>query len=159
MYKETIKKLAQIKIVLLDLHGVLINNDGSESLSNCCEELKLFCSKLDALGVSSGILSADIKNEIRETITEETNCSVITTSINKLESAEGYLNSNNLGLENLLFVGDDILDLPLLQKVGFSAAPHSSRREVKRTVDYTCRGNSAKEILEEIYLLIEQAKS
>lgn len=38
--------------------------------------------------------------------------------------------------EEFAFVGDELFDMPLLQTVGFSAAPRNARKEVKEIVDY-----------------------
>jgi 3-deoxy-D-manno-octulosonate 8-phosphate phosphatase (KDO 8-P phosphatase) len=48
--------------------------------------------------------------------------------------------------EQTAFIGDDLFDLPLLEIVGFSAAPANAMAGVKRRVDYVTRmagGNGA----------------
>jgi 3-deoxy-D-manno-octulosonate 8-phosphate phosphatase (KDO 8-P phosphatase) len=48
--------------------------------------------------------------------------------------------------EQTAFLGDDLFDLPLLEIVGFSAAPANAMTGVKRRVDYVTRlagGNGA----------------
>ncbi len=55
---------------------------------------------------------------------------------NKLPVYKKYLKDNNLRPEEVLYMGDDIPDLPLLQNVGLSAAPRDAVQEVLETVDY-----------------------
>lgn len=47
----------------------------------------------------------------------------------------------NIGLQDVAFIGDDLNDLPLLQKVGFSASPCNTPTYVKSKVDYVCEAH------------------
>lgn len=42
-------------------------------------------------------------------------------------------------LQDIAFIGDDLNDLPLLRKVGFSASPSNTPDYVKREVNYVCK--------------------
>ena len=41
--------------------------------------------------------------------------------------------------ENVAFIGDDVNDLEIVQKVGFSAAPADAIDEILNLVDYKCK--------------------
>lgn len=158
MNKILLDKLALIKAVLFDLHGVLIAHEKNDEVVECCKELKYFISHVTEFNISVGILSSGINEQLRDHLEKETGVTILNSSLNKVESAEKYLQENQFDFENLLYVGDDILDMPLLQKSGVSIAPGTARREVKRIADYICRGITIELMIYEIYHLIEKAK-
>jgi 3-deoxy-D-manno-octulosonate 8-phosphate phosphatase (KDO 8-P phosphatase) len=55
---------------------------------------------------------------------------------NKKEVYEKYISDNNLKHEEIVYVGDDIPDLELLQMVGVSCCPSDAAEEIIETVDY-----------------------
>ena len=54
----------------------------------------------------------------------------------KLGYTKDLCASLGVSLDEVLYVGDDINDLPLLKAVGFSCCPNDAVDEVKKTVDY-----------------------
>ena len=64
----------------------------------------------------------------------------------KVSQAEQICRELGINLQEVAFIGDDLNDLPLLRKVGFSASPCNTPDYVKREVDYVCKthgGNGA----------------
>lgn len=55
---------------------------------------------------------------------------------NKLDVAVGLCDSLNIPLEEVAYIGDDILDIPLLKEVGISAAPLNAPVYVQSIVKY-----------------------
>lgn len=47
-----------------------------------------------------------------------------------------FINSESLKLEEIMYMGDDIPDLPVLSKVGIAACPADACEEVKKSVHY-----------------------
>ena len=54
----------------------------------------------------------------------------------KLPVYKSYIEQKGLKDEEVLYMGDDIPDIPVLQAVGLSAAPRDAVQEVLETVDY-----------------------
>jgi YrbI family 3-deoxy-D-manno-octulosonate 8-phosphate phosphatase len=54
----------------------------------------------------------------------------------------------------MAYIGDDVNDIELLKKVGFSAVPADSINEVKEISDYICKTNSGQGVFREIVDLI-----
>jgi YrbI family 3-deoxy-D-manno-octulosonate 8-phosphate phosphatase len=52
----------------------------------------------------------------------------------KIEVAEEWLAEMGLSLQQMAFIGDDLNDLPLLRKAGFSACPADAASQVKAAV-------------------------
>ena len=57
---------------------------------------------------------------------------------NKLDIFIKWMVKYNLTFENTAVIGDDLVDLPLIEKCGFSACPSDAADEVKDMVDYIC---------------------
>ena len=70
----------------------------------------------------------------------------------KLEVFEGVLRDEGIAADVVGFLGDDLLDLPVLLRVGLSAAPADADPEVARRVDWVSRfpggGGAARELIE-----------
>lgn len=60
--------------------------------------------------------------------------------------------------EEFAFVGDELFDMPLLQTVGFSAAPRNARPEVKKVVDYVTTTSGGDGAVREVVELILSAR-
>lgn len=60
----------------------------------------------------------------------------------KVEAIQGLLDTRGIGWDEMGFVGDDLADLPVLQRVGFPVAVANAREEVKALAHYvtTARG-------------------
>ena len=54
----------------------------------------------------------------------------------KINFIEGLLKSNKVKWDEVLYMGDDLPDLPIMSKVGLSACPADAVSEVKNVVKY-----------------------
>ena len=134
------KKLDKIKFIAMDVDGVL--TDGRIILGKQ-EELKFFDIK-DGMGISiaikSGIKTAIITGRISDAVkkrAKELNIKyVVQGSKNKIKALEKVFKNEKLELENVCYIGDDIIDIPLFRKVGFSATVKDASVHVKSEVDY-----------------------
>ncbi len=74
---------------------------------------------------------------------------------NKLNIFMKWMKKYNLTFENTAVMGDDLVDLPLIEKCGFSACPKDAVDEVKDMVDYICDKKGGKGCVREFceYLL------
>lgn len=123
-----------IKLVLFDFDGVLIQEDRDFTLEQILMPLKKFIEEISEQGLLFGIMTGRQNDEVTDLV-EQYNIHVINSSINKLDNAERIIKNLRINFSEVFFIGDDILDIPLLQKVGISAAPKNARREVKRVVE------------------------
>lgn len=64
--------------------------------------------------------------------------------VDKVKAAEDWCTSQNLKLSQLAYIGDDLIDIPLLKKVGWAVAPANARKEVKAEVDYVTRASGGR---------------
>jgi len=156
-----IEKLNKVKLILLDLKGVLLKGGDLREICHpdfkrCFSELVNFFQKRNIL---MGIVSASEDEIIKDL--KKMNIEIKFASIDKVQMAKEVLRKHNLNFENLLYIGDEILDMPLLQKAGFSIAPSNATRTVRRIVDYVanaCCGEELAEELKNLFLFSENWK-
>ena len=67
-------------------------------------------------------------------------------------------NIYNLSENNIAYIGDDVNDLEILERVGLSISPKDANQEVKKIVDYTCNSLGGEGVLREICDLIISIK-
>ncbi|MCK9618315.1 MAG: HAD-IIIA family hydrolase [Lentimicrobiaceae bacterium] len=62
----------------------------------------------------------------------------------KMEVYNKYLAKHKLSQENVLYVGDDIPDIPVMQQAGVSVCPADAAEEVKKIATYISHFNGGK---------------
>ncbi len=144
-------KNKNIKMFVMDVDGVL--TDGCMYYSENGELLKKFNTK-DGMGIEflkkEGILPVILTKERTGIVLKRAEKLKITHVylgiINKLEFVSKFCKKCGLSFENVAYIGDDINDIPLLEKVGLSFAPHDAVDAVKEKATYvlsTCGGHGA----------------
>lgn len=59
-------------------------------------------------------------------------------SSNKLDILNKWLNELDIDINDVAYIGDDLTDIQILDKVGFSACPNDAVQECKDVVNYVC---------------------
>jgi len=79
---------------------------------------------------------------------------------NKMDAYEEILEQNGLDDCDVGYVGDDVVDLPLLRRVGFSAVVADATEEIKPVVDYITAKKGGKGAVREVieFVLKSQGK-
>jgi 3-deoxy-D-manno-octulosonate 8-phosphate phosphatase (KDO 8-P phosphatase) len=152
-------KLRRIRLVLLDVDGVM--TDGGLYYSADGVELKRFNAQDGygivrarehglKIGIISGRSSPVVEARARTLEIEELYQGVE----DKVSAMEELRRKFSLEDREIAFIGDDLFDLPLLHRVGFSAAPCNARAEVKREVDYVTKAAGGEGAVREFIDLI-----
>ena len=128
----------KIKLVILDVDGVF--TDGGMFYTSDGQEIKKFnvkdgmaITRAIAKGVEFGIISAASRSEvvkIRAKILGIQHVYVGTQP--KIEVLESWLYKFGFGFESVAYIGDDINDVPVLERVGLSAAPADAVYQAKK---------------------------
>ena len=152
-------KLLNIKLILMDVDGVLTNGDIVYSSSG--EELKRFNIQ-DGMGITlarmaglkTGIVTSR-ESEMVKRRAEELKIDIISQgNSNKLIPYKEIQKNQGLKDDEIAYIGDDLPDLCILKRAGFAAAVANARDEVKAVCDYVTiaeGGNGAiREIIEMI---------
>lgn len=157
MKNDILAKLKGIKLFLFDLEGVIISKQNEKSIDyeeKFLTQIKYACVEFTNHKLKFGIVTAS-DDAVIEKIKAHNKCIVLSNSINKVKMVDNYLKKDSIDYKQVLYIGDDILDIPLLQKVGISGTPKDGRREVKRVVNFTTKSNSG-EVLPEIIEYLKQ---
>jgi 3-deoxy-D-manno-octulosonate 8-phosphate phosphatase (KDO 8-P phosphatase) len=78
----------------------------------------------------------------------------------QVDKLAGYATLAHLGVadEEVAYMGDDVNDLPLLRKVGLSAAPADARPEVRAAVHFVARAAGGRGAVRELCDLLAAAR-
>lgn len=155
--------MKSIKLLVLDVDGVL--TDGKLYIGSDGEEYKAFNTQ-DGMGISlaryTGMKIAIITGRKSQAVSKratELKIDYVYQGIHeKLSVLEEICKDLGIGLDEVCYIGDDINDLPILQVVGFPAAPANAVAPVKSSVQYVAAANGGDGAVREILdrLLAEQ---
>ncbi len=128
-------RAAKIKLILFDVDGVL--TDGKILLHADGTESKQFDIKdgtgmvwAQRAGLTVGLLSARTSAATGQRAAQLGITLVHQGVANKLESYEQIVDSLLMDDEQVAYMGDDVLDLPVLGRVGLATAPADAVEEV-----------------------------
>jgi len=130
-----------IKLFITDIDGVW--TDGGMYYDNSGGELKkfntsdsagvLFCRLLEIeVAIITGENSPAVERRAQKLKIKD--CFLHTS--NKVKVAESLLAKYNLNWQQVAYIGDDINDMDLLEKVGLSACPLSAPDYIQKIVDW-----------------------
>jgi 3-deoxy-D-manno-octulosonate 8-phosphate phosphatase (KDO 8-P phosphatase) len=147
--------LQNIRLILLDVDGVL--TDGRVGLLPTGEEIKFF-SIYDGLAIrlaqkvgwEVGFLSGRKSQEVEVRASELGVEIVVQGSADKVRDFENILRERKLKASQVAYIGDDLPDIPLLKRVGFSAAPSNAIEPVKYCVHYVARAKGGDGAVREV---------
>lgn len=135
------EKAARTRLLLLDVDGVL--TDGKVIMAGDGSEAKRFDIKDGAaivwaqrLGLRVGLISARPSPVTERRAAELRVRLVVQSHTPKIRAYEQILRKQRLVDEEIAYMGDDLLDLPVIARAGLSAAPADAVAEVQARVDY-----------------------
>ncbi len=131
----------RIKAVIFDVDGVL--TDGKMVYGNYGDELKFFDVQ-DGLGIRllkkasiyTFIISGRFSKITLRRAKELKVTKVFQDANDKLKIYEKLKRKFNLNDDDFCCIGDDILDLPIIRRVGFACAVSNAQEQVKREAHY-----------------------
>lgn len=153
------ERLKNIKLLLLDVDGVL--TDGRIIYSNDGQETKAFDVKdghglkmLQRAGIQVGIITGR-QSQVVVKRAEELGIEILYQGCrDKLAPYHEILENTGLTAEQVAYVGDDVVDLPVLTVVGFAATVADAVEDVKPHVHYVTKKSGGRGAVREICDLI-----
>jgi 3-deoxy-D-manno-octulosonate 8-phosphate phosphatase (KDO 8-P phosphatase) len=137
-YKE---KLKNIKVFIFDVDGVLTNGDlfifpnGKLVRKMNAKDgyaLKLAMKK----GYEIAIITGGREKEIEERLSKLGIKHIFLNSHNKISVMKDFLKNQKFKKEDVMYMGDDIPDMEVLQYVGLSCCPNDAVTDVKNICKY-----------------------
>ena len=152
-------KIKNIKLLLMDVDGVL--TDGRIVMGNFGDEHKFFDVQ-DGFGISlwrrSGYKTAIITANKGSSVTRRARIlkidKVYQRAVNKLTVYEKVKKVFNIADEQICYIGDDLIDLPVLKRVGFSCCVANASEDVKPLADYVTKKEGGRGAIREVIELI-----
>ena len=149
------KKLKKIKLLILDVDGVLTN--GYLVYDYQGNQLKRFSVKdglgiryLQSAGIEIGIVSGG-KGDVIKYRAKDLNINHIYYSVkNKKEKVELLQKKFNFSKEQTLYIGDDLNDLTVRESVGLLIAPNDASKGLKKFCDAILINNGGQDAVREI---------
>jgi 3-deoxy-D-manno-octulosonate 8-phosphate phosphatase (KDO 8-P phosphatase) len=153
------KRCRKIRCLLMDVDGVL--TDGKLHFSSDGHEFKSFdvqdghgIAMAQRAGLILGIISGR-PSKATERRAADLGVKILKqAATNKMEMVEEVKSDHNLRDEEICFIGDELVDLPVLRRVGFAVAVPNAMDEVKEVAHYvtTHRGGdgAVREVIEMI---------
>jgi 3-deoxy-D-manno-octulosonate 8-phosphate phosphatase (KDO 8-P phosphatase) len=156
-------KAARIRLLLFDVDGVLtdgtvvIHTDGTESKGFHIRDGAAMVWAQRA-GLTVGLLSARSSGATTHRATQLAIRLVVQGVSNKLEAYDRILRESGFTDEAVAYMGDDLLDLPVLARAGLSAAPADAAAEVRRDVDWVSAIEGGRGAARELIELVLRAQ-
>ena len=136
-----IDRLKKIKLLLLDVDGVM--TDGRIIFDSNGVESKFFNVKdghgikmVQRAGIEIGIISGRQSQVVSNRAAELGIAHVYQRALDKITPYLDLLDKSGLDDSQVAFMGDDIIDIPVLRRVGFAAAPADAAEEVMPHVHF-----------------------
>ena len=163
MEKEIIEKAREVKLLILDVDGVM--TDGSIVYNDRGEESKSFNVRdghgmklLQRGGVDCALITARTSDVVLHRARNLGIELVYQGAFDKLKAYEDILKKTGLATNQTAYVGDDVIDLPILKRVGFSVAVSDAVTEVKERVDYVTEAQGGRGAVREVVEIILKAR-
>lgn len=157
------QKAKKIKLLLLDVDGVL--TDGGIVMNDRGEEIKRFDVRdghgirlLSRAGIQIGLITGRNSKVLSHRARDLGIRMVYQRAYDKLDIYNKIKRKNGFKDHEIAYVGDDIVDLPILSKVGLALTVRDCWAELKREVDYVARGKGGRGAVREIIELILKAQ-
>jgi 3-deoxy-D-manno-octulosonate 8-phosphate phosphatase (KDO 8-P phosphatase) len=160
---RALAKARKLRLMGFDVDGVL--TDGTLYFTSQGDEMKAF-SSLDGHGLkmlaSAGVKLAIItgrRSRAVELRAANLGIGLLLQGVDDKHSAMTELAAaQGIALAEIGYMGDDIVDLPVLRACGFSATVPDGHALVRRQVDYVARAAAGRGAVREVCELILQAQ-
>lgn len=167
MAKSLVSRAKKIKILLLDVDGVL--TDGKMYFfprrDGKVDECKAFNALdgiglrlLEYFGVKTGIITGRDSLSARERAETMRMSYAYMGFLSKTEPLEEILGDLKIKEENVAYIGDDLTDIPVLKRAGFACAPRNAMPEVKKAAHMVTKRSGGDGTVREVCDFILKSK-
>ena len=152
-------RVQKLKLLLMDVDGVL--TDGRLYYTEEGERIKVFnvhdglgIKLLQRAGISTGVISGRESEALRNRLLELGIEEIYMGKFQKDGVLEEIMRKKDLSPEEIGFVGDDLVDIPVLKKVGFPVAVRNAPEIVKSHAVYITLREGGMGVVREVVELI-----
>ena len=162
---DAMQRAGRVRLMIFDVDGIL--TDGSLHFSPDGEVMKTFnvldghgIKLLQQAGVATAIISARQSPIVLKRATDLGVQHVFQGAHDKRAIFDALLNKTGMQADACGFVGDDVIDLPILTRVGFAASVPNGHPEVQSRVHYLTKATGGRGAARELcdFILRAQGK-
>lgn len=161
--QDILEKASRIKLVIFDVDGVL--TDGSLYIDANGRELKVFHSRdghgmkmLQNSGVDIAVITARTSEAVVHRMTSLNIKHVYQGQQDKLAAFGALLDKVGLGPRQVAYVGDDVIDLPVMLRVGLAIAVQDAHMLVKKHAHWQAPNPGGRGAARDVCELIMEAQ-
>jgi 3-deoxy-D-manno-octulosonate 8-phosphate phosphatase (KDO 8-P phosphatase) len=159
----TMSHAISIRLLALDLDGIFTN--GCIHYSTSGDEIRTFhvhdglgIKLIQQAGIQVAIISAKNSTAVSKRIRELNISHVYLGQEDKLPAYEDLKQTCQLTDQEIAYMGDDLPDLPLLNRAGFSITVPQAPAIIQQQVDYITKNHAGKGAVREVCELILNKK-
>ena len=160
--------LRRIRAVLIDVDGVLASRQitwAGQSEGRRLYEIKQFCVHdgaatwaAHAAGLVQAVLSGRDSAALRKRMERMRVDEVFAGDLNKLRALEILKRKYRVSESEMAYIGDDFLDLPIMERVGLPIAVSDATPDVKRVARYVTKQKGGEGAVAEVLRMILTAQ-
>ena len=157
--KDTLDRARRVRLMIFDVDGVL--TDGTLLYGPRGEELKAFSAHdghglkmLAASGVACALLSGR-RSPAVATRAAELGIALV---LQGIEDKLAHARQLGFALEEIGYMGDELVDLPVLTRCAFACAPREAPEAVRSRVHYVARAPAGRGAAREVCELVMRAQ-
>ncbi len=161
-------RLKKIKLFLIDVDGVLakpsiiwagsLNGEGLHEIKEFCVHDGAASWAAKEAGLLRVLVSGRDSRVVKQRAEKMKVDGIYLNNLNKLKILDEVEKKHHLCDEEVAYIGDDFLDLPVLQRVGFPVAVSDAVPEVKKAARYVTRKKGGEGAVAETIRLILTAQ-
>ncbi len=157
------ERLQKIRCLLMDVDGVL--TDGKLHFTSDGQEFKTFdvqdghgIAMANRAGLLLGLVSGR-PSKATEKRAADLGVNILKqAAVNKIDMVEEIKREHNLRDEEIAFIGDELVDLPVLRRAGLAIAVPNAVDEVKAIAHYTTKRRGGDGAVREVIEMILKAR-
>jgi len=156
---ETVERARRVKLLITDIDGVM--TDGRIVYSVYGDELKFFdvtdgfgISLLNRVGIKTVIITAKKSRIVKLRARDLRVAKAYAGFLDKRVPFNDVLKRFKIPAEEICFIGDDLIDVPILKRVGFAVSVPNGMEEVKAIAHHITTKSGGRGAVREICELI-----
>jgi len=158
---QAVEKAKNIKLVVFDVHGVLTDNtviydDEGRRLRAFCHEDGFGCNAMMLMGIEVAVITRKSKSVAARM--EDIGVKRFYQTKEKIGQYEKLLEELGITDEEVCYVGDEIIDIGVMKRVGFAVAPSDAKTMALDVADWITEKAGGKGVARELAEFIMEAQ-
>ena len=165
MHQKLLTKLKKIKLIAMDVDGVLTSGEiivfdtgGEIKIWNVKDRLSFHLVQRSGADIKFAWITGRASKQVADRAAEIGIDEFYQGCMHKKEAMDEILKKRSLRPDEVVYIGDDLIDIPVLRMVGLSVCPKDAPEEVKKETDYISSCDGGKGVLREITEAVLKAR-